>query len=683
MKNNKINESDEKRIALENALESINKTYGSGTVMKMGSDFGLNVETFSTGCYSLDKIIGGGIPKGRIIEVYGPESSGKTTLTLHMIAEVQKNGGIAGFIDAEHALDPSYAKNIGVDVDNLYVSQPDCGEQALEICETMVRSGAIDIVVVDSVAALVPKTEIDGYMGDSHVGLHARLMSQALRKLTTVIGKTSCTVVFINQLREKVGVFYGCLHGNTKIPFMDGRNYPISKIVKERIEGNVWSYNEKKGIFEEKEIVDWHYNGKVNNEDDYIHITTSGIDCKNGINNITVTPDHKIMTKSGWKKAKDITINDFVLTKYKSVINHTLSDFIYGTIIGDCNISFATPNTACLCFEDSHNPEYLKWKIEKLSPFFGFHKHSSNNRIRIRSGYSGELAIIKKGLGTRNPLIMLKYHFSWLGMALWYMDDGHFDNVKSNFRSYISIKRFKKDPHMLSAICNELLRHGLKCSYYNNGAICFNKESTIKLMENICQYIPEPMQYKLADQFKNKYIDFSLESSEECREIYVPVKKIRTASKRQMKDKGKYDISIADNHNYMAGNRVNGIVVHNSPETTTGGNALKFYSSIRIDIRKKETVKVDGQAVYNKTMIKVVKNKIAPPFKKTIVDISFGEGISIISDILDSAIDQKIIQKSGSWFSYNDTKIGQGRESAKKFLEDNKDILDEIRNKLS
>ena len=204
-------EREDKQKALEAALGQIEKQFGKGAVMKLGdSSDTMNIETIPTGSLSLDIALGlGGIPKGRIIEIYGPESSGKTTVTLHMIAEVQKRGGIAGFIDAEHALDPVYAKNIGVDVDNLYISQPDSGEQALEITETMVRSGAIDIVVVDSVAALVPKAEIDGDMGDSHVGLQARLMSQALRKLTAVISKSNCTVVFINQLREKVGVMFG------------------------------------------------------------------------------------------------------------------------------------------------------------------------------------------------------------------------------------------------------------------------------------------------------------------------------------------------------------------------------------------------------------------------------------------------------------------------------------------
>ena len=201
---------DESKKALDAAISQIQKQFGKGSIMKLGEATDTNVQTFPTGSLSLDIALGvGGLPKGRIVEIYGPESSGKTTVTLHMIAEVQKQGGIAAFIDAEHALDPAYASNLGVNIDELYISQPDNGEQALEIAETMVRSGAIDIIVVDSVAALVPRAEIEGDMGDSHMGLQARLMSQALRKLTAVINKSKCTVVFINQLREKVGVMFG------------------------------------------------------------------------------------------------------------------------------------------------------------------------------------------------------------------------------------------------------------------------------------------------------------------------------------------------------------------------------------------------------------------------------------------------------------------------------------------
>ncbi|MBO5279268.1 MAG: recombinase RecA [Lachnospiraceae bacterium] len=322
--------SDDKIKALDAALANIEKQFGKGSVMKLGdSSANMNIETIPTGSLSLDIALGlGGIPKGRIVEIYGPESSGKTTVALHMIAEVQKRGGIAGFIDAEHALDPVYARNIGVDIDNLYISQPDNGEQALEITETMVRSGAIDIIIVDSVAALVPKAEIDGDMGDSHVGLQARLMSQALRKLTAVVSKFNCIVVFINQLREKVGVMFG------------------------------------------------------------------------------------------------------------------------------------------------------------------------------------------------------------------------------------------------------------------------------------------------------------------------------------------------------------------NPETTTGGRALKFYSSIRMDVRRTESLKQGGEVIGNRTRVKVVKNKIAPPFKEAEFDIMFGQGISTEGDILDLAAQVNIIVKSGAWYAYNDAKIGQGRENAKQYLKDNPEIRAEVENKV-
>ena len=322
--------SEEKQKALEAALGNIEKQFGKGSVMKLGdSSSHMQVEAVPTGCLSLDIALGvGGVPKGRIVEIYGPESSGKTTVALHMVAEVQKRGGIAGFIDAEHALDPVYAKSIGVDIDNLYISQPDNGEQALEITETMVRSGAVDIVIVDSVAALVPKAEIEGDMGDSHVGLQARLMSQALRKLTAVISKSNCVVIFINQLREKVGVMFG------------------------------------------------------------------------------------------------------------------------------------------------------------------------------------------------------------------------------------------------------------------------------------------------------------------------------------------------------------------NPETTTGGRALKFYASVRLDVRRTEALKQGGEVIGNHTKVKVVKNKIAPPFKEAEFDIMFGQGISTIGDILDLAANCGIVNKSGAWYAYNDAKIGQGRENAKQYLKENRQICDEIERKV-
>ncbi len=238
-----MGDNSEKRKALDAAMSQIEKQFGKGSVMKLGEFKSMNVEAVSTGALSLDIALGiGGIPKGRIVEIYGPESSGKTTLALHAVAEVQKKGGEAAFIDAEHALDPVYAKKIGVDIDNLIVSQPDTGDQALEIAEALIRSGAIDIIVVDSVAALVPKAEIDGDMGDSHIGLQARLMSQALRKLAGAINKTNAIIIFINQLREKVGVMFGnpeTTTGGRALKFYASVRMDIRKIENIKQDGEV------------------------------------------------------------------------------------------------------------------------------------------------------------------------------------------------------------------------------------------------------------------------------------------------------------------------------------------------------------------------------------------------------------------------------------------------------------
>src|SRR6516165_8178181 len=241
---------DDRAKAVELALSQIEKQFGKGSIVRLGSREALMpISVISTGSISFDAALGvGGIPRGRVIEVYGPESSGKTTITLQIIAEAQRLGGLAAFVDAEHALDPAYAKKLGVDVDNLLVSQPDSGEQALEITEALVRSGAIDVLVVDSVAALVPKAELDGEMGDTLPGLQARLMSQALRKLTAAISRSGTAVVFINQMREKIGVMFGCMHYTTRVTLADGRSEKIGKIVNQRLPVEVLSYDPTTGL---------------------------------------------------------------------------------------------------------------------------------------------------------------------------------------------------------------------------------------------------------------------------------------------------------------------------------------------------------------------------------------------------------------------------------------------------
>src|SRR3954463_15337686 len=255
------------------ALGQIDKQFGKGSIMRMGDKEIVPMAAVSTGALALDLALGiGGLPRGRVVEIYGPESSGKTTLAMHVVAEAQRNGGICAYIDAEHAMDPQYAKNLGLDIDNLLISQPDTGEQALEIADMLIRSGALDVLVIDSVAALTPRAEIEGEMGDSHVGLQARLMSQALRKLTGTLSKTQTIAIFINQLREKIGVMFGCFSYGTRITLADGTQEKIGKIVNQKLPVEVLSYDATSGKVVPKRVVNWFDNGPT---DEFLQFTVS------------------------------------------------------------------------------------------------------------------------------------------------------------------------------------------------------------------------------------------------------------------------------------------------------------------------------------------------------------------------------------------------------------------------
>ncbi len=296
--------------ALDNALAQIERAHGKGSVMRLGDEVRAPIEVIPTGSIALDVALGiGGLPRGRIVEIYGPESSGKTTLALHAVANAQRAGGIAAFIDAEHALDPEYAKKLGVDSDSLLVSQPDTGEQALEIADTLIRSGAIDIIVIDSVAALVPRAEIEGEMGDSHVGLQARLMSQALRKITGALSNSGTTAIFINQLREKIGVFFGCFHYNTRVTLADGTQEKIGKIVNQKMAVEVLSYDPETDRIVPRKIVNWFDNGPT---DEFLQFTVAKSG-RNGRAQFAATANHLIRTPGGWREAGELLAGDRVM----------------------------------------------------------------------------------------------------------------------------------------------------------------------------------------------------------------------------------------------------------------------------------------------------------------------------------------------------------------------------------
>jgi RecA/RadA recombinase len=465
----------ERRQALELAISQIERQFGKGSVMRLGANGPLEeIAVIPTGALSLDVALGvGGVPRGRVVEIYGPESSGKTTLALHIVSEAQRLGGIAAFIDAEHALDPIYARKLGVNIDELLISQPDTGEQALEIAETLVRSNAVDVIVVDSVAALVPRAELDGDMGDSLPGLQARLMSQALRKLTAAISRSGAVVIFINQIREKIGVMFGCFSYETQVILADGRREAIGRIVEERLPVEVLSCDPATGRVAARRVVNWFDNGEAESFIDF------EVD---GGHQFSATENHLIFTPCGPVKAGDVHLGDEVMK---------VADLHAGAAAGAARIVNRT--------------------IRRASP--GSHR---------------------------------------------------------------------------------------------------------------------------------------------------------------------YDIEVEGQHTYLA----DGVVVHNSPETTTGGRALKFYASVRLDIRRQDAIKVGTESIGVRTKVKVVKNKLAPPFREAEFDVLYGEGISKAGTILDAGVEQGIIEKSGTWYTYKNERIGQGRENAKKWLVENPASLVDLESKI-
>ena len=327
----------EQAKALEMALAQVEKQYGKGAIMRMGEKTTMNIEAIPTGALSLDLALGvGGLPRGRVTEIYGPESSGKSTLAMHVVAEAQRNGGVCAYIDAEHAMDPTYAKAIGVDIDQLLISQPDTGEQALEIADMLVRSSALDVIVIDSVAALTPRAEIEGEMGDSHVGLQARLMSQALRKLTANLNRSKTILIFINQLREKIGVMFGCFSDGTRVTLADGTQEKIGKIVNQKLPVEVLTYDFERGELTTRPVTNWFDNGVAERFLQFTVERGGG----NGKAQFAMTENHLISTPGGWRPAGELVVGDRVLQAIDRGVSATSNGrCVLGGLMGDGALS--------------------------------------------------------------------------------------------------------------------------------------------------------------------------------------------------------------------------------------------------------------------------------------------------------------------------------------------------------
>ncbi len=687
----------DKEKALETALLQIERQFGKGSIMRLGEETRTPVEVIPTGSIALDVALGiGGLPRGRVVEIYGPESSGKTTVALHAVANAQKAGGIAAFIDAEHALDPEYAQKLGVDTEALLVSQPDTGEQALEIADMLIRSGAVDVVVIDSVAALVPKAEIEGEMGDSHVGLQARLMSQALRKITGALNSTKTTCIFINQLREKVGVMFGCASWYTWVTLADGSRERIGKIVNQRIPVEVLSYDPELGKMVPRKVVNWFNNGKT---EEFLHFVVErpGGGTGHGRAIMDLTHNHLVRTPGGWREAGEIIVGDRVMLAQPYLLNDQQIQLILGALMGDGNLSRPVRrDDESARFRMGHGAkqaEYLDWKTSLLGNIG--HSRTVNAKGAVFADFTplAELSELHDAVYFGDG----KKHLTWeylksltpLALAIWYMDDGSFvvrskgvqqRTVGGTGRIEIVVEamspgsrdrlvRYLRDTRKLDV---QLVTKGAR----QVSAIRFTTAASEKFQRLVAPYIHPSMDYKLLPRLRGQFAVEPQFAEPVIRPVPARVLSIRPLANLQKKNR--YDIEVEGSHNYLA----DGILVHNSPETTSGGKALKFYASVRLDIRRIETLKDGTEAVGNRTRVKVVKNKMSPPFKTAEFDILYGIGISREGSLIDLGVEQGIVRKAGAWYTYEGDQLGQGKENARNFLRDNDDVANEIEKKI-
>jgi len=654
---------------LSDALDTIQKRFGEGAIRRLGDSPLDTVEVIPTGCPSVDSTLGiGGIPRGRIVEIYGPEGSGKTTFALHAIAEAQALGGVAAFIDVEHAFDAVYAGKLGVDIDNLFVAQPDCGEQALETAELLAQSAKVSLIVIDSVAALVTQAEINGEMGDAVVGQQARLMSQACRKLTPVLSKTNTALLFINQLREKIGVMWGCFNYNARVTLADGTTEKIGKLVNTKSQKPVLSYNIKDKCWEEVIPSNYFINGKAEVFRKLVVKKPYG----NGKSSLPVTDNHLISTPDGYKAVSELVVGDLVnCVQYSALITDEFEQFIYGSLLGDGSLRIAKNGSASLRFGHGKNQEnYIKWKHSLIAGISNSIREE-NDAFRFETYHYSNLAQYKDKFYVNNKKeasLQIADTLGALAYAIWYLDDGTFDNNK---RYRMSICAKSQSIEFLDRCVFNLNQIGINCNRYKHNIVFPNKESCIAFNNYILPFVPTSMEYKSLLPI-NKIMFGHIKTGE--LQSLEPQPIIDISNYHKTRSMRKFDMEIPNNGNYV----VDGVLVHNSPETTSGGKALKFYASMRIDIRRIGSVKDGDRIVGNRTKLKTVKNRFAAPFREVEFDLIFGEGFSKEADLLEVAIEKGIIKKSGAWFSYKDSNFAQGKEKARIALKD-KEFFNEVK----
>lgn len=656
-------------LSLEGLLGKLQKEHGEKTVGYFEDTY-LPPLQISTGSIELDEKMAGGWQRGRLHEVYGPEASGKSCLTYHGIAETQKAGGIAVYVDAEHAFDPTFASNFGVDCEKLILVKPDSGEQAFDMILEFIDTNEVDMIVIDSVAAMIPQAEIEADQKQQLPGLHARMMGKGVKSIVPRAAKSKVAVIFINQIREKIGVMFGCFSYHTRVLLADGTYEKIGKIVNNKLPVDVLCYDES-GKIVSAPIIDWHNNGRTEN---FLKIKFEG--SRNGQDfAVYTTPNHQFRTASGWIEAQRLAVGDSALGVGDFLLNEDQYKVALSQVLGDGNLRKTKRTTTLRFAHGEKQTQYAYFKSRILGDACTYSQHKSAVTFTLKA--SSDLIHVQDG-----PHLIPE--MGLLGVSLWYLDDGHYKVAKQYGDGAMTISCTRWSLEQLEQGADELALLGIPRpvvqegkGYYWCGTACANVQKAL------APFAPKCMAYKF--HFDLYYImeSYIYDRSNSTRTALTPRKVVAVETvPAPHKAPYRYDITVEGHHNYFVGASGSQVNVHNSPETTTGGNALKYYASVRLEVTapKAGWILKDELRVGHKMRVKVVKNKVAGPANPIELPIMYFEGgIDFTAEIFQFAVAQGVIEKAGAWYSYNGERVGQGEDNALAFLKAHPEMLEDVK----
>ena len=684
---------------LEKIIGSVTAKHGPDALRRVGDRPRKKYQVIPTGSTGLDMAVGvGGLPRGRIHEIYGESQTGKTTLVLHLAAEAQAAGTSVAFIDAEHALDLDYAAKLGVDVDNLLLCQPDSGEQALnvcaEICEAAAeqegKNGVPGLVIVDSVAALVPEKELEGDNEDPGMGLQARMMGKGIRKIVSAAAKGNVCVVFINQVRMKIGVVFGCFSYGTRVTLADGSQEKIGKIVNQRLPVEALALNQETGVVESRRVTNWFNNGHT---DSFLKFTVAR-PAGNGRSRFKCTPNHRIHTPNGWVEAQQLAAGDLVLQAHDSYLSPAQLEVIRGGLLGDTALSSASGGlSARLRFGHcAQQAEYAAWKASLFDNVGYSRTTGSDAAVFYDLPALVELAELRRSVyanGQRKAHEVLSDDYltqmSALSLAIWYMDDAGFTlrsegkQVRTqggSGRVVIGVQALHEESR--ARLVTWLGQWGLSPRLKITGKkrlarLVFDRSDTDRLQSIVAPYIHPSMDYKLLPRYRGAFRGVDPQWSAPVKRVWaMPVLEVKTVAAG--KNPYRYDLEVEGAHNYF----VDGVNVHNSPETTTGGKALAFFSTIRLRTGSAGWIDKAGDREGRRVNVRVEKNKVATPFRMVEYDIMFGAGIDHAGEVIDHGVARGVITVAGTRLSFNGKEIANGRPNSKLKLSEDTALADAI-----